>query len=101
MNLLKTILAFLFAGAWLGGAVASWAGPSMLEWYNTQSAEFGTQTVCNVPHIIRLVTGKLISYQLIGSGIGAAAGLILAVLLARALARRRAAKQPSEPTAAA
>lgn len=94
MNLFKTLLVFLFAGAWLGGAVASWAGPSFLEWYNTASAEFGTQMVCNVPDIIRLTTRKLINYQLIGSAIGAVAGLILGVVLARVFARRRAAKVP-------
>ena len=94
MNLLKTLLAFLFAGAWLGGAIASWIAPGYLEWFNTASAEFGTQTVCNVPTIIRLVSSKLINYQLIGSAIGAVTGLIVGGVLARMLAKRRAAKLP-------
>jgi len=94
MNLFKTLMAFLFAGAWLGGAIAAWAGPSFLEWYNTSTAEFGTQTVCNVPSIIRVITTKLINYQLIGSAIGAVVGLIVGGVLARVLAKRRAAKLP-------
>lgn len=98
MNLLKTLLAFLFAGAWLGGAIAAWLGPSYLEWYNTASAEFGTQTVCNVPSIIRLVTTKLVNYQLIGSAIGAAVGLILGGVLARLMAKRRASRTPPAAT---
>lgn len=97
MNLFKTLLAFLFAGAWLGGAIAAWVAPGYLEWFNTGSAEFGTQTVCNVPAIIRLTSAKLVNYQLIGSAIGATVGLILGAVLARLLARRRAAKVP--PTA--
>jgi hypothetical protein len=98
MNLFKTLLAFLFAGAWLGGAIASWVAPGYLEWFNTGSAEFGTQTVCNVPSIIRIVSTKLINYQLIGSAIGAVTGLILGAVLARMLARRRAAKVPPAAT---
>lgn len=99
MNMFKTLLAWFFAGAWLGGALASWAGPTFLEWYNTASAEFGTQTVCDVPKIIRLVTGKLIGYQLIGSAIGAVVGLVVGTLIARALAKRAAARAapPSTP----
>ncbi len=92
MNLFKTLLAFLFAGAWLGGAIASWVAPGYLEWFNTGSAEFGTQTVCNVPSIIRIVSTKLINYQLIGSAIGAVSALVLGVLISRALAKRSAAR---------
>jgi hypothetical protein len=92
MNLFKTLLAYVFAGAWLGGALASWIGPSFLEWYNTASAEFGTQTVCDVPKTIQVVTSKLITYQLIGSAIGAVTALVLGLVIARTLARRAAAR---------
>jgi hypothetical protein len=100
MNMFKTLLAWLFAGAWLGGALASWFGPNFLEWYNTASAEFGTQMVCDVPKIIRLVTSKLINYQLIGSAIGAVAGLVVGLLVTRALTKRGAAKAPPSTPAA-
>ncbi len=95
MNMFKTLLAYVFAGAWLGGALASWLGPTFLEWYNTAGAEFGTQTVCDVPKIIRLVTGKLIGYQLVGSGIGALTALVLGIVIVRTLAKRRAAQTPA------
>lgn len=94
MNTLKSLLAFLFAGAFAGGTTASLLGPRYLEWYNTAAVEFGTQQVCNLPSVIRRVSERLIQYQLYGSLIGAAVGLVLGIIIMRALAKRRAAKTP-------
>lgn len=94
MNTLKTLLAFLFAGAFVGGTTASLLGPRYLEWYNTAAEEFGTQQVCNLPVVIRKISERLIQYQLYGSLIGAGVGLVLGILIVRALNKRRAAKTP-------
>jgi hypothetical protein len=58
--------------------------------------------MCNLPEVVRNVTGKLIRAQFIGSGIGAVAFLVLGILFVRAQARKHSAPppQPPAPTAA-
>jgi hypothetical protein len=78
MATLKTLLTFILAGAFLGLATASWAGPHFLTWYNT--APLGAQTMCDLPKVIQGVTADLLRYQLIGTLTGAGAFLVLGIV---------------------
>ena len=100
MPKLKTVLTFMLAGAFLGNLVATFAAPGILEWYNSTS--LATQTMCNLPQVIRDVSSQLIRAQFIGSGIGAVVFLVLGILFVRARARKPGAlpPQPPAPTAA-
>jgi hypothetical protein len=98
---LKTVLTFMLAGAFLGNLVASLAAPHFMEWYNSTS--LATQTMCNLPQVVRDVSDQLIRAQLIGSGVGAVASLVLGVLFVRARTRKQQATPPppAAPTPAA
>lgn len=81
---MKTTLIWVLAGALIGAAIASWVVPPALSWYTTpgglpRGAE--VQAVVQISEVIRYSTSRLIQGQLIGAGIGAAAGLTIAVLL--------------------
>ncbi|MET0400818.1 MAG: hypothetical protein ABW123_00390 [Cystobacter sp.] len=76
---LKTLLTFLLAGAFAGLATASWLGPKWLEWDNTTRLA-ATQTMCNLPEVVRSVTTELLAYQFTGTWIGAGSGLLLGLL---------------------
>jgi hypothetical protein len=96
MAKLKTLLTFMLAGAFLGLAGASWLGPKWLEWDNTTRLA-STQTVCNLPEIIRDVTAQLLQMQLIGTLVGAGVALVVGFLFLRARAKREGKEAP--PTA--
>lgn len=91
MAKLKTVLTFMLAGAFLGNLVATLAAPLFMEWYN--STDLASQTLCNLPQLVRTVTDQLIRSQLIGSGIGAVAFLVLSIFFLRS----RSQKQLSPP----
>ena len=76
---LKTLLTFILAGAFGGLATASWLGPKWLEWDNTTRIQ-ATQTMCNLPEVVRSITAQLLGYQLTGTGVGAGAGLLLGIV---------------------
>jgi len=76
---LKTLLTFILAGAFGGLATASWLGPKWLEWDNTTRIQ-ATQTMCNLPEVVRNITAQLLGYQLTGTGVGAGAGLLLGIV---------------------
>ncbi|NTX05352.1 hypothetical protein HUA74_27670 [Myxococcus sp. CA051A] len=78
MNAAKTLLNFVLAGTLLGILVASWAGPHFIGWYN--ETPLATQTMCNLPQVVRNVSSDLLTWQTIGAGIGAAAFLALGIL---------------------
>jgi hypothetical protein len=86
MNTAKTLLNFVLAGALLGIAAASWLGPSFLGWYN--ETPYATQTMCNLPDVIRRTSASLLTYQATGAGIGALVMLVLGVLFVRRASRR-------------
>lgn len=95
MATLKTLLTFILAGAFLGLATASWAGPQFLSWYNT--APLGAQTMCDLPKVIEGVTADLLRYQLYGTFAGAGAFLILGIFFV--VARSKKQKQSQQPPA--
>ena len=95
MAILKTLLTFLLAGAFLGLATASYLGPKWLEWDNTATLA-PTQTMCNLPEIIRLTAGKLLHYQLMGTLVGAGAMLVLGIAFI-AMRRNRGTQPPVPP----
>ncbi|MBZ4420270.1 hypothetical protein [Myxococcus sp. RHSTA-1-4] len=86
MNTAKTLLNFVLAGALLGIAAASWIGPSFLGWYN--ETPYATQTMCNLPEVIRKTASDVLTYQAVGAGIGAFVMLVLGVLFVRRASRR-------------
>lgn len=96
----KTVLTFMLAGAFLGNLVASLTAPHFMEWYNT--AALATQTMCNLPQVVRDVSDQLIRAQLIGTGIGTVAFLVLGIFFVRARSRKQQATTPPQaPTPAA
>ncbi len=97
MNTAKTLLNFVLAGALLGIVVASWMGPAFLGWYN--ETPFATQTVCNLPQVIRGTTSSLLTYQASGAGIGALVMLVLGVLFVRRANRKALERAGQTPPA--
>jgi len=91
----KTVLTFMLAGALLGNLVATFLAPSFMEWYN--STPLASQTMCNLPQVVRDVTGQLIRTQFIGSGIGAVVFLVLGIVFMRTQAKRQKAVPPQPP----
>jgi hypothetical protein len=80
----KTTLIFMLVGALAGVVVAAVTVPPSLAWYTApgglpQGAQI--QAVVQIPEVIRYATGKLIFWQEIGAGIGAAAGLVLGLVV--------------------
>ena len=94
MSLFKTFLIFILAGTLLGTFIASLAAPSYIEWNN--STPLATQTMCNLPEVVRSVTASLMHYQLMGAAVGAGVGRVVAILVAHR-ARSRAQPQPGSP----
>jgi hypothetical protein len=83
---MKTTLMFVLAGAFIGAVVASLVVPPALAWYTSpgglpRGAEISA--VVQIPEVIRYATTRLIWGQLIGAGIGGAAGLVLGILIRR------------------
>ncbi|RKH65400.1 hypothetical protein [Corallococcus aberystwythensis] len=98
MAVFKTFLIFILAGTLLGTFIASLAAPSYIEWNN--STPLATQTMCNLPEVVRNVTASLMHSQLMGAAIGAGVGLVAAILVA-VRARSRAKQRPGSPPPAA
>lgn len=88
MNTLKTLLTFLLAGAFVGGALGSWLGPKYIAWDNT--ATFATQTVCDLPTVVGQVADKLLRTQLYSALAGALVFLVFGIFFVRARNARRA-----------
>ena len=82
--MVKTILIYVLAGAIAGAIFASLVVPPALSWYTEPGGLPGSgqiQSVVQIPEVIRYATGRLMRGQLIGGGIGAAAGLVLGIAL--------------------
>lgn len=97
MATLKTLLTFILFGAFLGLATASWAAPKWLEWDNTTRFQ-ATQTMCNLPEVIRQISASLLQYQLYGTLIGAGTFLILGIVFV--VSRSKKQKQAQQPPTA-
>lgn len=81
----KTQLIFVLMGALLGAIAASIIVPPALTWYASPGGlpeGAKVQVIVQVPEIMKYATSRLIQGQLIGTGIGAAAGLALGIFLA-------------------
>ena len=79
----KTTVIYMLAGAILGAIIASFIVPPMLSWYTSpgglpQGAQI--QAVVQIPEVIRYATSKLMLWQSISAGLGAALGLVLGIL---------------------
>ncbi len=96
MATLKTLLTFILLGAFLGLATASWAAPKWLEWDNTTRFQ-STQTMCNLPDVIRQVSAELLHYQFIGTLAGAGVFFILGIFFV--VGRSKKQKQAQQPPA--
>ena len=78
---MKTILILTLAGALVGVAAASFIVPPLLSWYSTPGGvPQGTQTMVQMPDVIRYVTSKMLQGQGIGAAIGAVMGLVIGVM---------------------
>jgi len=81
---MKTTIILMLVGAILGAAIASFVVPPALSWYASPGGIPGgaqVQAVVQIPQVIHFAISSLIRWQLIGGGIGAAAGLVLGILL--------------------
>jgi hypothetical protein len=101
---MKTIAICILAGALVGVIVASYIVPPALSWYSApgglpQGAQI--QAVVQIPEVIRYATGKLLRWQTIGGGIGAALGLVGGIMIVRRSRGRvsAAAATPARPSA--
>lgn len=88
---MKTTIILMLLGALTGVCVTAWVVPPTLAWYTApgglpQGAQI--QAVVEIPEVIRYATGKLIRWQAIAAGTGAAAGLVLGVVLSMRGRRR-------------
>ena len=72
---MKTALIFVLTGAFIGAAVASLVVPPALAWYTSPG---GLPRGADIPAVVQITEG-----QLIGAGIGGAAGLALGIVLRR------------------
>jgi hypothetical protein len=82
--MMKTTVILMLAGALLGVLVASLLVPPALAWYTAPGGlPQGTQiqALVQIPEVIRYATGRLMRWQLIGAGIGAAIGLGVGLFL--------------------
>ncbi|WP_342378224.1 hypothetical protein NVS55_02610 [Myxococcus stipitatus] len=98
MNAAKTLLNFVLSGTLLGVLVASWAGPHFIGWYN--ETPLATQTMCNLPKVVHEVTSTLLTWQMVGAGIGAVVFLVLGILFsvrANRKAQREGTHTPPPP----
>jgi hypothetical protein len=91
----------VLAGALVGVALASWIVPPALAWYTTpgglpRGAE--VQAVVQISEVIRYSTSRLIRWQLVGAGIGAAVGLAFGIVLDVRSRRPKASVPISPPT---
>ncbi len=83
---MKTTLLFVFAGAFVGAAIASLVVPPALAWYTSPGGlprGADIPAVVQIPEVIRYATTRLIEGQLIGAAIGGAAGLALGIVVTR------------------
>ena len=81
---MKTTVILMLVGAILGAAIASIVVPPALSWYASPGGIPGgaqVQAVVQIPQVIHFAISSLIRWQLIGGGIGAAAGLVLGIVL--------------------
>ena len=81
---MKTTIILILTGALIGIVVASFAVPPALAWYTAPGGlPQGTQiqALVQIPEVIRYATGRLMHYQLIGAGIGAALGLVTGLVV--------------------
>jgi hypothetical protein len=81
---MKTTVILMLVGAIAGAAIASVVVPPALSWYASPGGLPGgaqMQAVVQIPQVIHFAISSLIRWQLIGGGIGAAAGLLLAIVL--------------------
>jgi hypothetical protein len=81
---MKTTVILMLVDAIVGAAIASFVVPPALSWYASPGGIPGgaqVQAVVQIPQVIHFAISSLIRWQLIGGGIGAAAGLVLGILL--------------------
>ena len=94
---MKGILIWIFVGALLGAAAASFIVPLTLSWYNEAGyLSKGGQpaAMVNLPDVIRYATTRLIRGQAIGAGIGAVVFFFLGLAFG-GRGRRKAAAAPA------
>ena len=99
---MKTALILVLLGALAGIAIASLVVPPALSWYTEPGGlPQGTQiqALVQIPEVIHYSTAKLIEWQMIGAGIGAAIGLVFGVVVARRGRPGAPAAAPPRPNA--
>ncbi|HKF66109.1 MAG TPA: hypothetical protein VKB36_06265 [Vicinamibacterales bacterium] len=81
---MKNTVILMLVGAIVGAAIASVFVPPALSWYASPGGIPGgaqVQAVVQIPQVMHFAISSLIRWQLIGGGIGAAAGLVLGIVL--------------------
>jgi hypothetical protein len=93
MTMMKTLLAFVLAGAIFGTAAATLIAPGFLTWYSSPGSG---QAMCSCSELVRDTAERLIRIQVIGAITGSLAFLIVGILVVRG--RRPAAPPPTVPS---
>jgi hypothetical protein len=94
---MKSLLAYLLSGAFVGAIVASLLGLWLIPWYNTPGE--GMQSVVDSAAFSKHLLRSFVQTQLIGAGVGALVFLIFAVLLRRARTKTPPTASPTPPPA--
>ena len=72
-------LMFIFLGAIIGSALASWLAPKGIAWYFDPPVDIGV----NCKSATEWAMNRLRTMQIVGLGVGAVFGLILAIVVKR------------------
>src|SRR3954464_3111565 len=95
MAMVKRLLVWLLAGAFVGHVVTSFFGPRFLGWYNAPGAG---GALCKCEEVTRATADSIIHAQLIGALLGAVIALILGIIVERWRSSRVAKTRTTAPS---
>ncbi|MEW5741026.1 MAG: hypothetical protein AB1938_19045 [Myxococcota bacterium] len=95
MNFVRAVLNFVVGGALLGVLLTTLVAPRVMTWDNTPSMG---KALCDCAETTRQTATRLVNAQLMGTGVGAAIGLIAGIAFS-VVRRKKGSDAPAAPTA--
>ncbi len=80
---MKRIVIFALVCALIFGILASWLGPKMISYWYAPPIPSGVASAFNCTDAVAWAMNRLVWTQVIGSAVGALAGVVVGVLLGR------------------